>query len=82
MNTSPVAVSGDIPQINTLGTRLRVARTHSGLSMQELAERAGLNRNTIARAEAGHSPSRATVILWALGCGVDSDWLLTGEVEK
>ena len=77
MTTNPNA--GVIPAFNTLPNRLRVAREHAGMSKQELAEHAGLNRNTIARAEAGsHYPSRATVTVWAFACGVDVEWLRTG----
>lgn len=78
MTTNPNA--GIIPPMNTLPNRLRVAREHAGLSKSELSERAGLNRNTVARAEAGsHDPSRATVTVWAFACGVDVDWLRTGH---
>ena len=77
MTTNPNA--GIIPPLNTLPNRLRVAREHAGLSKSELSERAGLNRNTVARAESGsHDPSRATVTVWAFACGVDVDWLRSG----
>ena len=38
------------------GRRLRAYRLQRNLAAAEVAERAGLNRNTVANAEAGASP--------------------------
>lgn len=77
MTANPNA--GIIPALNTLPNRLRVAREHAGLTKSELSDKAGVNRNTIANAEAGASvPSRATVTVWAFACGVDVEWLRNG----
>lgn len=45
-----------------LGTRLRALRRSCSLSMVEVAERTGLSRKTVARAEAGDNPTLATLI--------------------
>lgn len=72
-----------MPQLNTLANRLRAARLHAGATQTELAATASLSRTTVSAAEAGlKTPARATVILWALSCGVDSHWLFTGEESK
>lgn len=53
-----------------LGYRVRLARTRRGLSIAELADKAGINRNTLNALELGKSgiALRAYVtVLWALG---------------
>ena len=74
--------AGAIPEMNALPNRLRVSREYAGLSQTELSKRAGVNRATVSRAEAGnHDPSRATVTVWAFACGVDVEWLRNGHKE-
>jgi putative transcriptional regulator len=52
-----------------IGRRLRAYRLRQNIGTVELAARAGLNRNTVANAEAGDNPRIETVvkILRALG---------------
>ena len=70
---------GSIPEI-VLRHRLRIAREEAGLSVQGLAERMGVARNTVGNAEAGKGTPRKVVLnAWALATGVDIDWLKTGE---
>ena len=45
-----------------LGGRLRALRKARGLSMIVVAERTGLSRRTVARAEAGDNPTLATLL--------------------
>ena len=72
--------SGVIPEMNTLPNRLRVARDFAGMSQGDLAERAELSRTTVSAAEAGlKTPARATITVWAFACGVDVEWLRTGN---
>jgi transcriptional regulator with XRE-family HTH domain len=56
--------------IKELGYRVRLARTRRGMSMAELAAKAGINRNTLNALELGR-PGVAigayVTILWALG---------------
>ena len=74
--------AGAIPELNTLPNRLRVARDFAGLSQTELSERAELSRTTISAAEAGlKTPARSTITVWAFACGVDVEWLRTGDAK-
>lgn len=70
---------GNIPEI-VLRHRLRIAREEAGLSVQGLAERMGVARNTVGNAEAGKGTPRKVVLnAWALATGVDITWLETGN---
>lgn len=70
---------GNIPEI-VLRHRLRIAREEAGLSVQGLAERMGVARNTVGNAEAGKGTPRKVVLnAWALATGVNIHWLETGE---
>jgi len=57
-------------RIRELGYRIRLARTRRGMSITELAAKAGLNRNTLNALELG-KPGVAlgayVTVLWALG---------------
>ncbi|MCZ7593720.1 MAG: helix-turn-helix domain-containing protein [Hyphomicrobium sp.] len=56
--------------LKVLGTNLRTARVRRGLSAQDVAERIGIERHTVADAEKG-KPSTAigvyAALLWTLG---------------
>ena len=56
-----------------VGARLRAQRLRRNVSVEDLAARAGLNRNTVLNAEAGANPRLKTLlrILRALG-GLDA----------
>lgn len=59
------------------GKQLRALRTDRGLTQQELAERAGISRVTIARFEAGEQlPRYQTMIALADGLGVAIECLI------
>ena len=78
-----ISTAGAIPELNTLPTRLYVAREHAGLTQSELAAKTGMSRTTIGMAEAGsRAPTNATITVWAFACGVDVDWLRTGEAKN
>ena len=57
-------------RIKELGHRVRLARSRRGMSISELAARAGINRNTLNALELG-KPGVAlgahVTVLWALG---------------
>lgn len=79
---SEAIAMGRIPEI-TLPMRLRIAREDAGMEQLELAERSGVSRATISAAENGRTkPSRATITLIALACGVDREWLEMGTTTK
>ncbi|MDR3054440.1 MAG: helix-turn-helix domain-containing protein [Zoogloeaceae bacterium] len=53
-----------------LGQRIRIARLRRGWSVVELAEKAGINRNTLTALEQGKPGTAVGVcctVLWALG---------------
>lgn len=57
-------------RVRELGHRVRVARTRRGMSIAEVAAKAGINRNTLGALELG-KPGVAlgayVTVLWALG---------------
>lgn len=72
---------GVIPEI-TLSMRLRIAREHAGLEQSQLSELSGVSRATISAAENGHrAPSKSTLTLIAMACGVDRNWLIHGTTR-
>ena len=48
--------------LQELGSRLRTYRLQQNLPVEEVAERAGLSRNTIGNAEAGRDPRLSTLV--------------------
>jgi len=53
-----------------LGRRVRLARTRRGMSIAEVADKAGINRNTLNALELGKSGMSLgayVTVLWALG---------------
>jgi transcriptional regulator with XRE-family HTH domain len=49
------------PEPAILGARIQRIRLRQGLSVRDLAERAGVNKNTVLRLERGTTPSYATL---------------------
>lgn len=69
---------GHIPPIR-MEYRLLLARLEAGLTAQELAERMGVGRDVVSRAENGKSKPRKIVLnAWALATGVPISWLRDG----
>jgi transcriptional regulator with XRE-family HTH domain len=57
-------------RVKELGHRVRLARTRRGLSIAEVAEKAGINRNTLNALELGKpgvALGACLTVLWALG---------------
>lgn len=78
--TTQVGVEGIVPDF-TLGDRLRKARTHAGLTVSELSERAGISEKTVNNYEGERvAPRRPSLIAWALATGVSLAWIETGKV--
>lgn len=68
-----------IPQF-TMGDRLRKARSLTGLTVAEFAEKIGVSDRTINNAEGDKRAVRKiTLNAWALATGVPVDWLETGH---
>ena len=64
-----IRTRSDIEVMVELGRRLKQLRLQADLSIAGLAQRSGLNRNTIVNAEAGANPRLETIVrvLRALG---------------
>jgi len=59
-----------IERIKELGHRMRLARTRRGMSIAEVAAKAGINRNTLNALELGKpgvAIGATITVLWALG---------------
>jgi len=52
----------DLEILAELGSRLRAYRLQQNQTVVDVAERAGLNRNTVVNAEAGRNPRLETVV--------------------
>ena len=65
--TTPIEAT---ERIKELGYRIRQARTRRGMSIAEVAAKAGINRNTLNALELGKhgvAMSAYVTVLWALG---------------
>ena len=68
-----------IPRL-TLGWRLRMALSDSGLSVEDMADKLGVSRQTVGRwMSDAVEPRRAFVAQWALLTGISHSWIVTGE---
>lgn len=62
--------------------RIKELRKTLGLTQQEMADKVGVKRNTIAQYEIGRNPPTDTVVtLICREFDVNEDWLRTGEGE-
>src|SRR3990170_8428290 len=70
MSTKKTLPAQAVERTKELGYRVRLARTRRGMSIAEVATKAGINRNTLNALELGR-PSVAigvyVTVLWALG---------------
>lgn len=65
-----------VARIKELGYRVRLARTRRGLSIVEVADKAGINRNTLNALELGKPGiglAAYVTVLWALGLDTTLD---------
>lgn len=75
-NTAPLG--GDVPEW-TLGNRLWRARSHLGVTQQELATRLGIGLQQVKNGESDkRAPRRGVILGWAVATGVDPNWLENG----
>jgi transcriptional regulator with XRE-family HTH domain len=74
--------SGDPRLEFDLADRLRKSLRVSGMNMQDMADKIGMNRNTVARYLAGKwTPDHRTLVAWAFHAQVPLTWLETGEAD-
>jgi len=72
--TTPV-----IPEFD-LADRLRKGLREVDLGVAEMADYLGVSRNTVSNWVNGRIvPGRQSLMLWAMRCGVDYEWLTTGR---
>lgn len=73
-----------LEQIAQLGRRIRLARIRRSLSVADLAEKAGINRNTLNALELGKPGASIGVVatvLWSLGLDKTLDTLADSEMD-
>ena len=66
----------------SIGDRVRRARKKAGLTQKELGDAVGVKQATISGLEKGDSRSSAYLVQIARVCGVNADWLATGNGEE
>lgn len=77
--TTSLEINGAVP-IWDISDRVRKAREFADLKQQELSDRLGMARTSLARIEQGKSePRRTTLIAIAFATGVSLEWLETGK---
>ncbi len=73
-----------VEQIAQLGRRIRLARIRRSLSVADLAEKAGINRNTLNALELGKPGASIGVVatvLWSLGLDKTLDTLADSDMD-
>lgn len=68
----------------TTGDRLRKAREHAHLTQRQLAERIGVDKNTVSNYEADRTKRRQRVTMrqWAAETGVPLTWIADGTDDR
>jgi transcriptional regulator with XRE-family HTH domain len=70
----------------TLGDRLRKARDHAGLSVQEMADDLGVSRTTISKYEHDATGKRGVprmaILRYADVSGIPIEWIETGTTDS
>ncbi len=78
----PWVGANDVPTW-TLGDRMRKALRHADISVGAMAVDLGVNPATVGRWLSDRTPvKRQTLKVWALTCGVDLEWLETGQAPN
>ena len=67
--------------VMTLGQRLKLARSHAGLTQAQLAEKAGVSQQTISNIESGSQDKSSEVVKFAMICCVRAEWLAEEQGE-
>ncbi len=65
--------------MSTLASRIKQARKQAGLTQKDLAQRVGVSQPVISQLENGENLQSVHLLAIAKACGVDSDWLASGE---
>lgn len=76
----PQVQAGTIPEWD-LADRMKKSLRHSGVPVQSMADYLDVARETVSTWINGRiKPSKQTLRLWAMRCGVPLEWLETGAV--
>lgn len=62
MNDIQYTSASDVEILRSIGTRLEALRKARGLTQADAAQRAGMSRNTLYRAERGDNPTLQTLV--------------------
>lgn len=65
--------------MSTLASRIKQARKQAGLTQKDLAQRVGVSQPVISQLENGENLQSVHLLAIAKACGVDSEWLASGE---
>jgi SOS-response transcriptional repressor LexA len=79
---NPLQAYGKNPDhlgMNSIGQRVKAARTYAGLTQVQLAEKAKMDQTTISKLEKGHNAKSAFCVRIAVACGVSPVWIETGQ---
>lgn len=66
--------------MDTIGKRLKEARTATWMSQKELHEKSGVSQQMISKLESGKASATSSVVQLARALGVDPGWLVDGTV--
>src|SRR5262245_49143871 len=77
----PAAALSEWPTAVTLGSRLRRMRVQCGLSIRELAAKAGINKGTLVKLEKGQTPTYRTLVRVCDAVGTSVVQLLKPEAD-
>ena len=80
MSEQPVITQGGgaVPEFD-LTDRMRKSLREAGLTTEEMADYLDINRATVSAWLNGATVAVRNLRLWAIRCGVDYDWLMTGK---
>jgi transcriptional regulator with XRE-family HTH domain len=75
------AQHGGVPQFE-MRHRMRLALEHARVSVNEMGDLLGVDRNTVSRYLNGHTTPRLSVLrVWSMRCGVPLTWITTGRSD-
>ena len=77
-----MATTATVPTF-TLGDRLRKAREHAGVSVDEMAAILDVSDRTVRNYETDKTPiKRPSVVAYAMRCNVPVEWLVVGRDQR
>lgn len=79
-----IQTSGPVNELEfDLADRLRKALRHADVSVEALSDDLGYSRKSVGNWLNGRAvPRRSVIVAWAFRCGVNPQWLETGEAPQ